>query len=67
VLRPYWPPRPPNLTQEVHSSMNASMSDDQSFCIFCGGTPLPREHIWADWLRAYISKNLPYYHSGRAI
>lgn len=43
------------------------MSDYPSFCIFCGGTPLSREHIWADWLRAYIRRNLPYYHSGRAI
>ena len=43
------------------------MADHQTFCIFCGGTPLSREHIWADWLRRYIPKNLAYHHSGRAI
>jgi hypothetical protein len=38
-----------------------------SFCIFCGGRPLTREHIWADWCRAYLPRTLPFYHSNRII
>jgi len=38
-----------------------------SFCIFCGGRPLTREHIWADWFRAYLPRTLPFYHSGRIV
>lgn len=38
-----------------------------SFCIFCGGRPLTREHIWADWFRAYLPRPLPFYHSGRIV
>lgn len=29
-------------------------------CIFCGSYPPTREHIWADWLRAYIPRELDY-------
>lgn len=30
-------------------------------CIFCGGShPLTREHIWANWLKAYIPRQLEY-------
>jgi hypothetical protein len=25
-------------------------------CIFCGGSPLSKEHIWADWLQDYIPR-----------
>jgi hypothetical protein len=25
-------------------------------CVFCGGTPISREHIWPDWLQPYIPK-----------
>jgi hypothetical protein len=39
----------------------------QRFCIFCGASPLTKEHIWADWLRAYIPKNMPHHHSARSI
>ena len=27
-------------------------------CIFCGGRPLTHEHIWANWLKSYIPKEL---------
>lgn len=23
-------------------------------CIFCGGTPLSKEHIWSEWLHDYL-------------
>lgn len=29
-------------------------------CIFCGGGPPTREHIWAEWLKAYIPRQLEY-------
>jgi hypothetical protein len=38
-----------------------------SFCIFCGGVPLTREHMWADWFRAYLPRTLAFYHSGRIV
>jgi hypothetical protein len=38
-----------------------------SFCIFCGGRPLTREHIWPDWFRAHLPRTLPFYHSGRIV
>ncbi len=38
-----------------------------SSCIFCGGQPLTREHIWANWFRAYLPRTLPFYHSGRIV
>jgi len=25
-------------------------------CIFCGGTPISREHVWADWMRPYLPR-----------
>jgi hypothetical protein len=39
----------------------------RGFCIFCGGVPLTREHIWADWFRAYLPRTLPFYHSSRIV
>lgn len=27
---------------------------DSPVCVFCGGRPLTREHLWPDWLRAYF-------------
>lgn len=27
-------------------------------CIYCGGTGLTKEHMWADWLRAYIPREM---------
>ena len=44
-----------------------AVSPMPSFCIFCGGRPLTREHIWADWFRAYLPRTLPFYHSGRIV
>ena len=35
-------------------------------CIFCGFEgKLTREHIWADWLRAYIPKDMTSYEAGK--
>ncbi len=25
-------------------------------CIFCGGTPISKEHVWADWMRPYLPR-----------
>jgi hypothetical protein len=36
-------------------------------CIFCGRHPTTREHIWADWLRNYISKDMQNHVASRAI
>jgi hypothetical protein len=35
----------------------------QRRCIFCRGAGLSREHIWADWLKRYIPKNMTNYDS----
>lgn len=29
-------------------------------CIFCGGTPLTREHLWPDWLRRQLKIQMPF-------
>lgn len=34
----------------------AKKEQQRGHCIFCGGTPLSKEHIWADWLREYIPR-----------
>ena len=36
-------------------------------CIFCGRTDMSREHVWADWLRNYIPKNMSCYSSLLAV
>lgn len=33
------------------------MSKPQGRCIYCGGTGLSKEHIFADWLREYIPRS----------
>lgn len=33
----------------------------QRRCIFCGNTPVTREHMWADWLRDYIPREMQYH------
>jgi hypothetical protein len=37
------------------------MPKPQRFCIFCGGPGLTGEHIWADWLRNYIPRQMESY------
>jgi hypothetical protein len=49
------------------SSPATFVSPMPSLCIFCGGRPLTREHIWPDWLRAHLPRSLSFYHSGRII
>jgi hypothetical protein len=39
----------------------------QRYCIFCGGAGLTKEHIWADWLKKYIPKDMPSYSESHAI
>src|SRR5262244_643154 len=34
------------------------MSNLPRKCIFCEGVPLTGEHMWADWLRAYIPRTM---------
>jgi hypothetical protein len=34
------------------------MSKPQGHCIYCGGTGLSKEHIFADWLRKYVPREL---------
>jgi hypothetical protein len=36
-------------------------------CIFCGKGSLTHEHVWADWLKRYIPKDMPEYTSLSAI
>lgn len=38
--------------------MRGTMSKPQKFCIYCGGPGLSKEHIFADWLRAYVPREL---------
>lgn len=37
------------------------MANPQGRCIFCNGTGLTHEHIWADWLRNYIPRDMESY------
>jgi hypothetical protein len=37
------------------------MPNPQRFCIFCGGPGLTREHIYANWLRNYIPREMKSY------
>ncbi len=34
------------------------MPKPQKFCIYCGGTGMSKEHMWPDWLRAYVPRNV---------
>jgi hypothetical protein len=43
------------------------MSKPQKRCIFCGGAPLTREHIWPQWLRAHLPIAMINYQSLQAI
>src|SRR5437588_2354842 len=39
------------------------MPRPQRFCIFCGKPGLTREHLWADWVKKYIPKDMKNYSS----
>lgn len=43
------------------------MSKPRKFCIFCGGFPVTKEHMWAEWLRNYIPRTRINFHSRSAI
>jgi hypothetical protein len=43
------------------------MARASKYCIFCGGAPTTREHIWADWLAKYIPKTMPKHSSATSI
>ncbi len=49
------------------STLVTPVSPMPSLCIFCGGRPLTREHIWPDWFRAYLPRTRSSYHSGRIV
>jgi hypothetical protein len=34
------------------------MARPQRFCIFCGQSGLTKEHVWPDWLKNYIPKDM---------
>lgn len=34
--------------------MNSRLTPLPQTCAFCGDTDLTREHVWADWLKAYL-------------
>jgi hypothetical protein len=38
---------------------NPPFARGRRLCLFCAGPGLSREHIWADWLKAYIKKDDP--------
>ncbi len=39
----------------------------RNHCIFCGGTGMSKEHVWADWLKAYIPRTMPNYGVGKNV
>ncbi len=43
------------------------MARPQRFCIFCGGSRLSREHIWPDWLRNYVPRDMTSHTQGHAV
>jgi hypothetical protein len=43
------------------------MARASKYCIFCGGSPTTREHIWADWLAKYIPKTMQKHSSTSSI
>ena len=47
--------------------MGGSMPKPQRFCIYCGGAGLTHEHLFADWLRAYIPRELSEHRSESVI
>jgi hypothetical protein len=44
-------------------SERVAMPKAQRRCIFCRGTGLTKEHVWADWLKGYIPKDMTDYSS----
>lgn len=43
------------------------MPKPRKLCIFCGGHPITKEHMWPDWLRNYIPRTRLNYHSRSGI
>lgn len=43
------------------------MPRPQRFCIFCGSPGLTGEHIWADWLKNYIPREMESYSKASSI
>jgi hypothetical protein len=43
------------------------MARPQRYCIFCNGPRLSKEHVWADWLKAYIPMEMTKHSTGIAI
>jgi hypothetical protein len=37
------------------------MPQFRRFCIYCGGTGMSKEHLWPDWLAAYVPRTLPHF------
>lgn len=37
------------------------MAKAQGFCIYCGSAGLTKEHMWADWLRRYIPREMDHH------
>jgi hypothetical protein len=37
---------------------DAAVAKPQGKCIFCDGCGLTKEHVWADWLKPYLPKNV---------
>lgn len=35
------------------------MAKPSNECIFCGGRPLSKEHVWDNWMKQYIPRDLP--------
>jgi hypothetical protein len=42
------------------------MPKPQNFCIFCGEPGITREHIWADWLKEFIPREMTEHRTQRA-
>ena len=37
------------------------LAKPQRFCIYCGGAGLTKEHIWGNWLKNHIPRDMPHY------
>jgi hypothetical protein len=54
--------RPKNKMVEKTPCKNKSPKQVHRVCVFCGGSPLSKEHLWSDWIKHVVPRTGPNSH-----